>query len=304
MKTKILDNHQLQEARFILLQGGLVVFPTETVYGLGANGLDEQAVAKIFSAKGRPSDNPLILHIHDKRQLDDIVLSVPEGADELMAAFWPGPLTLVFEKQPHIPLNVTAGLSTVAVRMPRHEIALALLQSVNVPLAAPSANQSGRPSATTLEHVYHDLDGKVDAIIEGGSSVIGIESTVLDLTTTPPTLLRPGYITKNEIEAVLGKPIQSSTHSDAPKSPGMKYQHYQPRVPVYWRTGNRERIHDELAQMTGVVSIIESPTEQNFYALLRAHDKPDVTAIVVITPPADSLSEGLRDRLDKASSKK
>lgn len=301
MKTKVLHKTQIKEAATILQQGGLVVFPTETVYGLGANGLDEIAVANIFKAKGRPGDNPLILHIHDAVQLDNIVHQVPDSAKLLMKTYWPGPLTLVFEKQPHIPANVTAGLSTVAVRMPNNETALELLRLVDVPLAAPSANVSGRPSATKVDHVLKDLEGKVDAVIDGGDSVIGIESTVVDVTTSPPTLLRPGYISKAEIERVLGYKIQTSTASEAPKSPGMKYQHYQPTVPVYWRSGSRELIRQEMKSLGTTLAIIEFPSEQNFYAQLREHDKKGIDAIIVITESSEDVSEGLRDRLSKAS---
>jgi len=304
MKTKVLASTQINEAATILLQGGLVVFPTETVYGLGANGLDETAVTRIFKAKGRPSDNPLILHIHDESQLQDIVRSIPDSAKILMEKYWPGPLTFVFEKQSHIPANVSAGLSTVAVRMPRNDIALKLLRAVNVPIAAPSANTSGRPSSTRMDHVLEDLKGKVEAVIDGGRSVIGIESTVLDVTTTPPTLLRPGFISKSDIELVLGYSIQTSTTSQTPKSPGMKYQHYQPRVPVYWRSGNRPLIKQEVHQWEGNHPIIEDPSEQTLYALLRDHDQPNVTSIVVITESPDELPEGLRDRLSKASTTK
>ena len=301
MKTKLLDKTQIAEAATILRQGGLVGFPTETVYGLGANGLDEQAVKNIFTAKGRPSDNPLILHIHDAAKLQEIVQHIPDSAKLLMKKYWPGPLTLVFEKQLHIPGNVTAGLSTVAVRMPNNEIALELLKAFNIPVAAPSANLSGRPSSTRVDHVLEDLAGKVDAIIDGGDSVIGIESTVLDVTTTPPTLLRPGFISKADIESVLGYSIQTSLTSEAPKSPGMKYQHYQPRVPVYWRSGHRELILQEMKSLVANPTVIEYPNEQNFYAQLRDHDKEDVDAIVVITESSDIIPEGLRDRLSKAS---
>ena len=301
MKTKLLDKTKIKDAAMILRQGGLVVFPTETVYGLGANGLDEMAIANIFKAKGRPSDNPLILHIHDADQLKEIVHHVPESAKILMKKYWPGPLTLVFEKQPHIPHNVTAGLSTVAVRMPNNEIALELLKAVNAPVAAPSANLSGRPSSTKVNHVLDDLDDKVEAVIDGGDSVIGIESTVLDVTTTPPTLLRPGFISKADIESVLGYSIQTSLTSEAPKSPGMKYQHYQPSVPVYWRSGHRDLILKEMNSIGKTLSIIDYPNAQNFYALLREYDKKGIDAIIVITESSDIVPEGLRDRLSKSS---
>lgn len=301
MKTKLLQSTQIDEAATILLQGGLVVFPTETVYGLGADGLDEIAVKGIFNAKGRPSDNPLILHIYDAKQLHEIVEGVPDTAQPLIQAFWPGPLTLVFNKQPHIPAVVTAGLDTVAIRMPNHEIAHNLLKAVNRPIAAPSANLSGRPSSTKLDHVINDLDGKVDAVIDGGNSVIGIESTVLDLTTTPPTLLRPGYISTSEIESVLGFHIQTSLNSETPKSPGMKYQHYQPSIPVYWRSGNPSRIQEEMNHYGTRIGIIEHPTEQLLYALLRDYDRQQYDVLVVLTEPSETLPEGLRDRLSKAS---
>jgi L-threonylcarbamoyladenylate synthase len=301
MKTKVLHKTQIKEAAKILLQGGLVVFPTETVYGLGANGLDEQSVQKIFAAKGRPSDNPLILHIFDRSQLNEIVFSVPDVARTLIEAFWPGPLTLVFEKQPHVPSAVSAGLLTVAVRMPNNSVALELLREVGVPIAAPSANQSGRPSSTTIDHVIEDLDGKVDAIVDGGSSVIGIESTVLDVTTSPPTLLRPGVITKQQIEDVIGVPIKTSQESSQPKSPGMKYQHYQPNAKVYWRSGDLNEIQQEATAFEGTVAIVEHPNEQDFYGVLRQQDQLQVQHIVLVTREPHFLPEGFADRLQKAS---
>jgi L-threonylcarbamoyladenylate synthase len=301
MKTLRLNKNQLQEAARILSQGGLVVFPTETVYGLGANGLDEQAVQKIFAAKGRPSDNPLILHIFDRSQLNEIVVRVPDVARTLIEAFWPGPLTLVFEKQPHVPTVVSAGLPTVAVRMPNNSIALELLREVGLPIAAPSANQSGRPSSTNVDHVIEDLEGKVDAILDGGRSVIGIESTVLDVTTSPPTLLRPGVITKLQIEDVIGFSIQSSQESNQPKSPGMKYQHYQPNAKVYWRSGNETSIQEEISTLSGSTSIVSHPSEQDLYAQLRQHDQNQVDHIVIITVPREELAEGMVDRLSKAA---
>lgn len=301
MKTKRLQANQIDEAATILHQGGLVVFPTETVYGLGADGLNETAVKQIFIAKGRPSDNPLILHIHDPAQLEEIVMNFPQAAQALIQAFWPGPLTLVFQKQSHIPAVVTASLNTVAVRMPNHEIALDLLKTINRPVAAPSANISGRPSSTKFNHVMDDLEGKVDAVIDGGSSVIGIESTVVDVTTTPPTLLRPGYISTSAIESVLGYKVQVSSMSETPRSPGMKYQHYQPSIPVYWRSGNRDRIKKEMNQHGKHIAVIENPTEHSLYALLRENDNKNYDVIVVVTKEAETLPEGLRDRLTKAS---
>jgi len=199
------DDKVLIDAAFLLKKSELVAFPTETVYGLGANALDEQAVIKIFEAKGRPSDNPLIVHISDRHQLDELVLQIPEAAEKLIQAFWPGALTLVFKKNPVIPDIITGGLNTVAIRMPVHPVAIELIRLAGFPLAAPSANRSGKPSPTAAAHVLEDMDGRIPMIIDGGSCEVGIESTVLDMTVFPPMLLRPGGVTSEMIEAVIGK---------------------------------------------------------------------------------------------------
>ena len=195
---------QLQEAAKLLRENEAVDFPTETVYGLGANAMDDEAIAKIFEAKGRPSDNPLIVHIGTKSQLDGIVKEIPPVAEKLMAHFWPGPLTIILPRKEGISEKVTAGLNTVGVRMPDHPIALALIEEANVPVAAPSANRSGRPSPTLASHVYEDLNGKIAGIVDGGATGVGVESTVIDCTSTVPTILRPGGITKEQLEAVIG----------------------------------------------------------------------------------------------------
>ncbi len=221
----------------IIREGGLVAFPTETVYGLGANGLDGAAVARIFEAKGRPADNPLILHIAKKSDAKALWMRVPESARALMDTFWPGPLTLVFNKSSNVPDEVTAGLATVAVRMPDHKTALALIREAGVPIAAPSANLSGRPSPTTAKHVRDDLEGKVDLIIDGGPSRYGLESTVLSLV-GEPTILRPGAITKEMLEAAWGAvKLAPSTltplrEGETAAAPGMKYRHYAPACEV------------------------------------------------------------------------
>ena len=215
----------------ILKSGRLVAFPTETVYGLGANALDKTAVAKIFAAKGRPSDNPLIVHIADPKQLEPLVKTIPLPAAQLIKAFWPGPLTLVFPKSSAIPPIVTAQQKTVAVRCPSHPIAHALLAATGLPIAAPSANTSSRPSPTTAQHVIDDLYGRVDAIIDGGNTTVGLESTVLDVSTKIPTLLRPGSITKETIEKIIG-PIAVAGKHTAIKSPGLIHKHYSPQAKV------------------------------------------------------------------------
>jgi L-threonylcarbamoyladenylate synthase len=230
----------------ILRAGGLVAFPTETVYGLGANGLDPEAVQRIFEVKGRPNDNPLILHIAKKSDVKDIWLRVTDTARLLMDAFWPGPLTLISARRESIPDAVTAGLDTVAVRMPDHKSALALIRAAGVPIAAPSANLSGKPSPTTAQHVKEDLWGKIDAIIDGGPCRVGLESTVLSLAGAP-TILRPGGITREMLEAVIGEvrlspAVLSPLGEDEPAaSPGMKYRHYAPDAQVLVATGASPR---------------------------------------------------------------
>ena len=232
-----------------LKQGELVAFPTETVYGLGANALEETAAQKIYAAKGRPSDNPLIVHIYDKAQLGELVSSVPPKAEALMAAFWPGPLTLVLPRAQAVPDCVTGGLATVGIRMPDHPAALALLKACGLPLAAPSANTSGKPSPTHAEHVYHDLAGRIAGIIDGGPTTVGLESTVLDVTAEPPVILRPGGVTQEAIEHVIG-PVEADTSlkaaEEVPKAPGMKYKHYAPEAAVVICQGTPEVIAGQL----------------------------------------------------------
>jgi L-threonylcarbamoyladenylate synthase len=216
----------------LLNSGDIVAFPTETVYGLGANAWNPSAIQKVFKTKGRPSDNPLIVHISNIDQLQEFVSEVPESADTLIEKFWPGPLTLVFKKEPKVLDLITAGLDTVAIRMPDHKLALELIKETG-PLVAPSANKSGRPSPTKPEHVKADF-GEDLPVIDGGSTEVGIESTVLDLTSETPVILRPGKIGKKEIEDVLGKKVALSNHKNTstPKSPGQKYSHYKPTASV------------------------------------------------------------------------
>jgi len=226
------------EAALVLRNGGLVAFPTETVYGLGANAYDKEAVKKVFEAKMRPPDNPLIVHISKIEHLGEIALDVPEKAYKLIERAWPGPLTLILRKSPKVPPEVTGGMETVAVRMPAHPVALELIEQAGVPVAAPSANLSGRPSPTTAEHVVRDLWGRVDVILDGGETFLGVESTVLNILSEPPALLRPGPVSVEDLEAILGEKIsvpewaRGYSEQIAPLSPGVKYKHYSPSTPI------------------------------------------------------------------------
>ncbi len=259
MKTEILhininaiEKDKLSYAAEVIKGGGLVAFPTETVYGLGANALDAKAVQGIFNAKGRPSDNPLIVHIAEKSSLSELVRQTTETARRAMEAFWPGPLTLVMDKSEKIPGIITAGLDTVAVRMPVHPVALALIREAGLPIAAPSANTSGRPSPTTAKHVIEDLFGKVDVILDGGNANVGLESTVLDVTVNPPMILRPGGVTAEQLEGVLGlvsidpAVIKMKSENITPKSPGMKYTHYSPKAEVIVVEGRLEKVVERI----------------------------------------------------------
>jgi L-threonylcarbamoyladenylate synthase len=249
MQTQLLNAYQqesIQTAARILKDGGLVGIPTETVYGLAANALNGKAVAKIFEAKGRPMDNPLIVHISEFYQLDALVKQVPEQAKRLAEQFWPGPLTIILPKSDLIPDEVSAGLDTVAVRFPSHPVARALIDAAGLPLAAPSANLSGHPSPTTAAHVMNDLNGKIEAVLDGGACGVGVESTVITLATNPPRLLRPGGITLEQLRSVLGtvdldsavlNPLAEGVRA---ASPGMKYKHYSPKANVIILSGSFE----------------------------------------------------------------
>ncbi|ABO51668.1 translation factor SUA5 [Desulforamulus reducens MI-1] len=249
LNPSALDMRLINQAAAIIKRGGLVAFPTETVYGLGANGLDGKAVADIYRAKGRPSDNPLILHVADTNMVRELSKNLPPKATLLMKKFWPGPLTLVVPRASHIPREVTGGLATVAVRMPHHPVALALIKASGVPIAAPSANKSGRPSPTNAEHVKLDLQGCIDAILDGGPAGLGLESTVLDLTGAAPVILRPGGVTYEQLLEALGDVTidpsalgERLSKDKAPRSPGMKYKHYAPAAPLILFEGEPEKV--------------------------------------------------------------
>jgi len=262
----------ISRAAHILKQGGTVAFPTETVYGLGADALDPAAVLKIFEAKGRPADNPLIVHIASMDSLDKIATDIPPIAFELMDAFWPGPLTLVLMRKSAVPNITTGGLDTVAVRMPDNPVALALIKEAGTPLAAPSANTSGRPSPTTAGHVISDLSGRIDAVIDGGAVEVGVESTVLDVTYDVPVILRPGGVGVEEIkkcvgEVVIGYTDQAVEKGEVVRSPGMKYTHYSPETRVVLVEG------DGMAVAAKMSELIDSYSEKNMRVGLLITDE-------------------------------
>ena len=248
-----IDETAIEKAAEIIKNGGLVAFPTETVYGLGANALDADASAKIYEAKGRPSDNPLIAHIASLDTLDEIVEDVSDVAKKLIERFWPGPMTLIFKKKDLVPASTTGGLDTLAVRFPSNEIAKALIEKSEVPIAAPSANISGKPSPTKGEHVVEDLDGKVDMIIDGGEVGLGLESTIIDVT-EEPTILRPGFVTQEMLEDVIEEVkldetiIEKPSEDFAPKAPGMKYRHYAPQTKLVIVRGNAENVASKITE--------------------------------------------------------
>lgn len=262
MKTDVItidvndiDEEQIEKAANIIRTDGLVAFPTETVYGLGANALSKEAANKIYAAKGRPSDNPLIVHIGDLNMVDRLARDISADARKVMAQFWPGPLTVVLNKLDVVPAGTTGGLDTVAIRMPDHPVALALINQSDTCIAAPSANISGKPSPTLAQHVIDDLSGQIDMVIDGGAVGIGIESTILDVTTEIPTILRPGFITKEMIETCLGKEITidpailGEQTDQAPKAPGMKYKHYSPQGDLAIVVGDALRVTKKINEL-------------------------------------------------------
>lgn len=283
----------IQTAAKILQEGGLVAFPTETVYGLGGNGLDSAACEKIYIAKGRPSDNPLILHISEFEELEPIVREVSPAAQKLMDAFWPGPLTMVFPKADIVPEKATGGLDTVAVRFPSHPVARAIIRAAGLPIAAPSANSSGKPSPTRASHVEFDLNGKIDMIVDGGAAEWGLESTIVDVSGEVPMILRPGAVTKEMMEKVVGTveidpAILTKPAADLkPKAPGMKYTHYSPKAEVVLVKGETKAVVDEINRLatedmaqglkTGVMATEETKDlyQADIVLSLGSRDRPE-----------------------------
>lgn len=319
----------------ILKQGGLVAFPTETVYGLGANALDEEAAKKTYAAKGRPSDNPLIVHIASLEDLYPITKKVPEKAVALAEKFWPGPLTMIFEKSELVPHGTTGGLETVAVRMPDNEVALALIRAGGGYVSGPSANKSGRPSPTMARHVLDDLEGRIDMILDGGPVHIGVESTIVDMTVEPPMILRPGAVTKEMLEETVGEvavdhTILTADAKTPPKAPGMKYRHYAPRAEMTVVEGPLEKVVDKIGELAAAreneghrVGIIatqetmgrydhenvkcigtredESTVAANLYAILREFDDDGTEYIYSEAFASDGIGSAVMNRLLKAA---
>ena len=342
METKIIkiDKNQIneeviKEAGALLREGKLVAFPTETVYGLGADALQEEAAKRTYEAKGRPSDNPLIVHIADYDDLKKIAINIPPETDMLAAHFWPGPLTMIFQKSDIVPYGTTGGLDTVAVRMPVDPIAQALIREAGGFVSAPSANTSGRPSPTTAQHVEEDLNGKIDMILDGGTVDIGLESTILDMTVSPPMILRPGAITEEMFEKVIGpvnvdQTLLSENSTQAPKAPGMKYRHYAPKAKLMIVEGDlREEIlairqlayeADRKGHPVGIIATSETlpfynhgivknigtrenekSIARNLYGVLREFDEENVDTIYSESFAVQGMGTAIMNRLEKAA---
>ncbi len=324
METTILDSGYVAPAVEALKAGQLVAFPTETVYGLGADGTNAAACQRIFEAKGRPQDNPLILHVLDKPGLMALTLgALPTSAEALVEAFWPGPLTVVVPANPDIPEVVRAGLNTVAVRSPNHPVARDLIEGLGRPIAAPSANLSGRPSPTEAAAVWEDMAGRIPLIIDGGSTQVGLESTVVDCTTTPPTLLRPGGIGLDLVASVVGEVALASGHGPV-RAPGMKYRHYAPKSPVIWldRT-NSEAVEAALSTLSrdypnmaviapeslpeGLVGQYQSlgrdavTAAHRLFQSIRYLDQLKPDAIVIVWESKEGLGLAVKNRIEKAA---
>lgn len=343
MQTRVLkidsadiDCESMREAARLIAEGELVAFPTETVYGLGADALHSQAAKKIYAAKGRPSDNPLIVHISKFADLEMIAKEVPVQARKLSDAFWPGPLTMIVWKNEKVPYETTGGMDTVAIRMPNHLVALKLIEESGCLIAAPSANTSGKPSPTEASHVALDMDGRIPMILDGGAVGIGIESTIIDLTEEVPMILRPGYITKEMLEEVLGEEVRIDPGIIAldserkPKAPGMKYKHYAPKADLVLVEGETDRVVKEINRLTTekrnvgqVVGIIatdetkgryqadyvvsigaradEDAIARHLYKILREFDDLNVDAIFSESFATPRIGQAIMNRLLKAA---
>lgn len=324
------DPNAVRDAAAILRRGGLLGIPTETVYGLGADALNEDAVSRIFLAKGRPQDNPLIIHVPDASWLERYCRDVPHAAYRLAERFWPGPLTMILPRRDIVPLQTTGGLETVGVRCPNHPVTLAIIEAAGVPIAAPSGNTSGRPSPTTAAHMIEDMDGRIDGIVDGGPCTVGVESTIIDLTVTPPRLLRPGGLPLESLRQVLGEVAVDKAVTgllaagERPRAPGMKYRHYAPHAPVTVVTGEPERsarrIQGLLSDTAGVICFDEyaplfpghiihklgpaadkSAQARHVFDALRTFDGTDVTEIFAQCPDDGGLGLAVANRLKKAA---
>lgn len=330
METKIFSSEpeSLKEAAQLIKEGKTVAFPTETVYGLGANALNEDAVSEIFKAKGRPSDNPLIVHIADFSEIYNIAEEVPEQAKLLAERFWPGPMTMILKKKPCIPDIVSAGLSTVGIRLPSNSVARSFIRSCGVPIAAPSANISGRPSPTSFEHTFEDMNGRAAGIIRGGDCSVGVESTVIDLSSNEPVILRPGGVSPEEIRELLGEvKISAELGNDKiAKAPGMKYKHYSPIAQVFIMSGNASDVFDFVKKRskirkTAVLAFDEfermipqgalflslggkndaAAAAHNLFARLRECDECGVAEVYAPEIPDNGLWRAVKNRLYKAA---
>ncbi len=330
MKTQLLTGHDIAAAAAVLRDGGLLGIPTETVYGLGADGLNAQAVRRIFEAKGRPQDNPLILHIPEAGWLERYCRNIPPEAYMLAERFWPGPLTMILQRKVNVPNIVTCGLDTVGVRCPNHPVTLEIIRAARVPVAAPSGNLSGRPSPTCAAHMLEDMEGRIEAIVDGGPCGVGVESTIIDLTASVPRLLRPGGLPLEALREVLGEVavdkavLAPLAAGEKPRAPGMKYRHYAPKAPVTVVTGESRRtaryIRRHLGEHTGVICFDEfagdfpgcvveaigsagdkAEQARRVFDALRAFDETDVDAIYAQCPGDGGLGLAVANRLKKAA---
>lgn len=343
METKVavvketdINTEIIAQAGEILKKGGLVAFPTETVYGLGGDALNKESSRRIYAAKGRPSDNPLIVHIADMDMLEPITKSVPDTAKKLAKAYWPGPLTMILPKSEKVPLETTGGLQTVAVRMPDHPVALSLIRAAGGYVAAPSANTSGKPSPTLARFVKEDMDGRIEMLLDGGQVGIGLESTIIDLTEEKPMILRPGYITKEMLEETLGcevatdKTMMSPQGKEKPKAPGMKYKHYAPKGELTIIAGEEKEVVDKINSLTktmrqrgekvGVIGTDdtvflyladsvksagkrqeEETVARELYRILREFDEENITVIYSESFDENGIGQAIMNRLLKAA---
>lgn len=335
--TRVLDIdninlNELDKQAQLLREGKTVIFPTETVYGLGANALDEQAVKKIYEAKGRPSDNPLIVHIYKKEEVYELAKDISKKAEDVMQKFWPGPITLILNKKNIVPYKTSGGLDTVAIRMPSHKIAREIIRMAGIPIAAPSANISGRPSPTKAEHVYEEMNERVDGIVLGGDCDFGLESTVVDFTSEIPMILRPGSITKEDLEKVIGNVIldpslEKKEDNKKAKAPGMKYTHYSPNADVYIVSGKKEDVFQKINNLVvenqekglkvGVMCLSQNKKmysgeviglgntleeiARNLFDVLREMDKIGVDRVYSEAFTTEGLGQAIMNRLVKSA---